>query len=151
VRVIEELNGCAVPSPCGQRGVECRQREVGNSLGNPKVAEWTRLCLDNPSEDRWVEVRITELGSLGRFCVSQLKSRFELITAKATEMFETMVAGQCTECQGVISGEQILLVGAYQQADGVIGASEFLVTLARGVCPGCANTVYGIKWIGGNW
>ncbi len=61
-------------------------------------------------------------------------------------------AGQCVGCSGVVSGEQILLAGAASSADGYVGlGGAFIVTLARGACPGCSSHNYRIKWIGGNW
>lgn len=113
--------------------------------------KWLKNIVSNPSTDHWVEIMISDFGSCSYTATNYLSDNFGLESDNTIEMFKVMVAGQCPDCNGVISGEQILYVGACQQADGYIGTQEFYHNLVNGKCPSCVSKSFNLKWIGINW
>jgi hypothetical protein len=112
---------------------------------------WAQACVRAPSQDHWTEVPIRQFDPFCQVAVAAFEQGFTVHSAKALELFRAMVAAQCPKCQGVISGDQVLSVGAYQQAQVVVGLIDFTMKLVDGRCPGCSHDTYLLKWIGGNF
>lgn len=115
------------------------------------IKEWMQNLVKNPSKDHYLELKISDFDTISRKITNYLKESYDLTPTKSIELFKGMVAGQCANCQGIISGEQILYVGACQQANGYIGSQEFFLKLVKGYCPQCNNSYYNLIWIGENW
>ena len=103
-----------------------------------------------PTKNHYMDVPISEFNNFTRVVTNGLVQN-EVSDEMTIEIFKKMVNGTCNQCESVINGEQILLVGAYQQAEGLITNSEFYLTLTKGRCPKCKSSLYHLGWLGENY
>ncbi len=115
------------------------------------VKEWITPIVENPNQDHHFTIYIKDVDDFVQITSSALKACYELDSGKEVELFKGMVGAECKGCGGATTGEQIQMIGVYQQSAGFSSASDFYISLVGGNCPKCSNETFNMKWIGENW
>jgi hypothetical protein len=125
-------------------------------LDGSDLGRWVAGVASSPEAEHSVRCRASDFPNLSRIAVEEIAARRGISMERAREMFAQKASGRCCGCKHELSGQQLLLVGAYQQADGVValgGRTGYLVELAKGNCPGCCGFArmpgsarYAVEW-----
>lgn len=104
--------------------------------------------LDYPKQDHYFTLSISDIDYFVQITSRTLMTGFKTNSGDAVELFKVMVGAECKGCEGITTGEQIQMVGTYQQSAEFSSASDFYMSLVNGNCPKCSSDKFSMKWSG---